>query len=223
MTDSADIPFLADVIEARQYDELVVKHVFEAMTDEDVSDVEEYSTGDDWDSDVDNVPLLKFLTLKLLILKYLGLQGMLLKLLIVMWLLELLILKFLVLKFLMLKFLVLKLLMMTFLVLKLLMVTAHRSMYVRHMEHKGKLTAAHQRNLFVELCYSGLEPATSRLDVPKVFQELGYIDPKKARLCIPYQFVPPNIQPQAVAAAKPKPKPKPDAWQLSMNAFLAQK
>ena len=35
MTDSADIPFLADVIEARQYDELVVEHVFEAMTDED--------------------------------------------------------------------------------------------------------------------------------------------------------------------------------------------
>ena len=35
MTDSADIPFLADVIEARQYDELVVEHVFEAMIDED--------------------------------------------------------------------------------------------------------------------------------------------------------------------------------------------
>ena len=60
------------------------------------------------------------------------------------------------------------------------------------------------------------------LNVPKVFQELGYIDPKKARLHIPYQFVPPNIQLQAVAVAKPKPKPKPVARQLSMNAFLAQ-
>ena len=81
-------------------------------------------------------------------------------------------------------------------------------MYVRHMEHKGKLTAAQQRNLFVELCYSGLESATSHHDVPKVFQELGYIDPKKARLRIPYVFVSPNIQPQAVAATKPKPRPK---------------
>ena len=34
MTDSADIPFLADVIEAQQYDELVVDHVFEAVTNE---------------------------------------------------------------------------------------------------------------------------------------------------------------------------------------------
>ena len=101
--------------------------------------------------------------------------------------------------------------------------TAHHRLYVRHMEHKGKLTAAQQRNLFVELCYSGLESATARLDVPKIFQELGYIDPKKTQLCIPYQFLPPNIQPQAVAAAKPKPKPKPVAWQLSMNAFLARK
>ena len=33
------------------------------------------------------LPLLKFLSLKLMILKYLGLQGMLLKLLMVMWLL----------------------------------------------------------------------------------------------------------------------------------------
>ena len=100
--------------------------------------------------------------------------------------------------------------------------TAHHSMYVRHMGHKGKLTAAQQRNLFVELCYSGLESATSRLNVPKIFHELGYIDPKKAQLRIPYQFVPPSIQPQAVAAAKPKPEPKPIARQLSMNAFLAQ-
>ena len=147
--------------------------------------------------------LLKFLALKLLILKYLGLQGMLLMLLMVMWLLP-------ILKFLVLKFPVLKLLMMKFLVL---MVT------VRRMIDLPK-----QKKIVLQLwCYSGLESATSRLDVPKVFQELGYIDPKKARLRLPYQSVPPNIQPQAVAATKPKPKPKPVARQLSMNAFLAQK
>ena len=54
MTDCADIPFLADGIEARQYDELAVEHAFEAMIDEDVSDGEEYSTRDDWDSDDDS-------------------------------------------------------------------------------------------------------------------------------------------------------------------------
>ena len=75
----------------------------------------------------------------------------------------------------------------------------------------------------MEFYDSGLESGTTRLDGPKVFQELGYTHPKKARLHIPYQFLPPSIQLQVVAAAKPKPKPKPVAQQLSMNAFLARK
>ena len=54
MVPDSEVPFLADVIEARQHDELVVEHVFEAVTDDEVSDIEEYSTGDDADSDVEN-------------------------------------------------------------------------------------------------------------------------------------------------------------------------
>ena len=32
---------------------------------------------------------------------------------------------------------------------------AHHKLYVSHMEHEGKLTAAQQRDLFVEFCYGG--------------------------------------------------------------------
>ena len=98
--------------------------------------------------------------------------------------------KFLMMKFLVLKFLMLKFLMMKFLMLKVLNLLLFL------------------RDLFVELCYSGLTAATANLDVPAIFQDLGYIDPSKAKLRIPYQFAPPEVQPQNVAAAKPKPKPK---------------
>ena len=54
MVPDSEVQFLADIIEARQHGELVVEHVFEAVTDEEVSDIEEYSTGDDADSDVEN-------------------------------------------------------------------------------------------------------------------------------------------------------------------------
>ena len=49
MTDAPDISFLADMIEAQQHYELV-EHVFEAVIDDEVSDVEEYSTEDYADS-----------------------------------------------------------------------------------------------------------------------------------------------------------------------------
>ena len=89
------------------------------------------------------------------------------------------------------------------------------------MEHQAKLTAAQQRDLFVELCYSGLTAATANLDVPAIFPDLGYIDPSKAKLRIPYQFAFQEVQPRKSAAAKPKPKPKAGARQLSMATFLA--
>ena len=73
--------------------------------------------------------------------------------------------------------------------------SAHHRLYVSHMEHQAKLTAAQQRDLFVELCYSGLTAATANLDVPAIFRDLGYIDPSKAKLRIPYQFAPPEVQP----------------------------
>ena len=97
--------------------------------------------------------------------------------------------------------------------------SAHHRLYVSHMEHQGKLTAAQQRDWFVELCYSGVTAATANLDVPPIFRDLGYIDPSKAKLRIPYQFAPPEVQPQNVAPAKPKPKPKAGARQLSMATF----
>ena len=59
-----------------------------------------------------------------------------------------------------------------------------------------KLTAAQQRNLFVELCYSGLDAATASLDLAAIFQDLGYFDTKKATLCIPRLSPPRNSAPK---------------------------
>ena len=80
MTDAPNVPFLADGIGVRHHDELVIEHVFEGVTDEEVSDAEEYSTGDDADSDVENAALLKSLIMKVLIMKLLILKLMVLKL-----------------------------------------------------------------------------------------------------------------------------------------------
>ena len=101
--------------------------------------------------------------------------------------------------------------------------SAHHRLHVSCMEHQAKLTVAQQRDLFVEFCYSGLTAATANLDVPPILWDLGYINPSKAKLRIPYRFAPPEVQPQNVAAAKPKPKPKAGARHLSMATFLARK
>ena len=87
--------------------------------------------------------------------------------------------------------------------------TARHRLYVAHMEGKHKPTAAQARNLFVEFCYNGLVPATSTLGVPKVFQELGYIDPTKAKVHVPFQFLPPAVPAGDVQPPKPKPKARP--------------
>ena len=76
MVPDSEVPFLADVIEARQHDELVVEHVFEAVAHKEVLDIKGYSTGGDADSVVENragleVPFLKSLLLKFLLLKFL--------------------------------------------------------------------------------------------------------------------------------------------------------
>ena len=84
--------------------------------------------------------------------------------------------------------------------------TAHHDLYVAHMEGKCKPTATQAQNFFVEFCYNGLVTATSTLDVPKAFQELGYIDPTKAKLRAPFQFLPLVVP--AGDAQPPKPKPK---------------
>ena len=95
-------------------------------------------------------------------------------------------------------------------------------LYMSHMEEeKQLLPAAAARNLFVDLCYRRLAEATQGLNVPRIFHDLGYIAPKEAKLCVPFQFVPPQHQVEgadpAPSAAKPKPKAAPR--QLTMSAF----
>ena len=81
--------------------------------------------------------------------------------------------------------------------------TAHHRLNVAHMQGKRRPTAAHAQNLFVDLCYNRHVTATSTSDVPKVFQELGYITSTRANLHVPFKFVP-----SAMPAVPTKPKPK---------------
>ena len=104
---------------------------------------------------------------------------------------------------------------------------AHHRLYAAHMEGNPKVTAAQARSLFVEFCYTGHHNAVNALDVPTLFQDLGYIDPRKLKLCVAFQFdVPQRAElPRGDASApKPKPKanPKPVSRQLSMSAFLSK-
>ena len=105
--------------------------------------------------------------------------------------------------------------------------TAHHRLYAAHMEGNPKVTAAQARNLFVEFCYIGHQNAVNLLDVPTVLQDLGYIDPTKLKLRVPFQFAIPQRAelPRGDASApkpKPKPNPKPVSRQLSMSAFLSK-
>ena len=85
----------------------------------------------------------------------------------------------------------------------------HHSLYMKFMGNKNVLTAAQCRNAFVHLAYRGLCAAEARINVPHVFKDLGYIDPSKVKLRIPFEFVPPPVPQQPVAnGAQPKPKPK---------------
>ena len=62
------------------------------------------------------------------------------------------------------------------------------------------------------------------LDVPKVFQELGYIDPMKAKLRVHFQFLTPAVPVGDALPPKPKPtaQPKLVARELSMASFLSK-
>ena len=106
--------------------------------------------------------------------------------------------------------------------------TAHHRLYAAHMEGNPKVTAPQARNLFVESCYTGHRNAVNLLDVPTLFQDLGYIDPTKLKLRVPFQFaIPQRAEPRRRDASAPKPKPKPNpkpvSRQLSMSAFLSKK
>ena len=103
--------------------------------------------------------------------------------------------------------------------------TAHHRLYAAHMEGNLKVTAAQARNLFVEFCYTGHQNAVNLLDVPTLFQDLGYLDPTKLKLRVPFQFAVPQraeLTRRDASAPKPKPKPnpKPVSRQSSMSAFL---
>ena len=86
------------------------------------------------------------------------------------------------------------------------------------IEDKGKLTAAQIRNSFVELCYSGYMAAVKCVNVPRLFTDLGYLNPADVKLRVPFHFVPPVEVVQPVGAPKPKPKAAPK--RLSMASFL---
>ena len=105
--------------------------------------------------------------------------------------------------------------------------TAHHRLYAAHMEGNPKVMAAQARNLFVEFCYTRHQNAVNLLDVPTLFQDLGYIDLTKLKLRVPFQFAVPQRAelPRGDASApkpKPKPNPKPVSRQLSMSAFLSK-
>ena len=76
-------------------------------------------------------------------------------------------------------------------------------------------------------CYTGHQNAVNLLDVPTLFQDLGYIDPTKLKLRVPFQFAVPqraDLPRGDASAPQPKPKrnPKPVSRQLSMFAFLSK-
>ena len=102
---------------------------------------------------------------------------------------------------------------------------AHFRLYTVHKERNPRLTAAQARDLCVELCFQGLRDAANMVDVPKVFRDLGYIDPTQAKLRVPFKFSPPEpaepvVAPRAVA--KPKPKASAAPRQLSISNFFAR-
>ena len=99
-----------------------------------------------------------------------------------------------------------------------------------------KLGDCGAQRTFLEFCYTGHQNAVNLLghqnavnllDVPTLFQDLGYIDPTKLKLRVPFQFAVPQRAdlPRGDASApkpNPKPNPKPVSRQLSMSAFLSK-
>ena len=78
---------------------------------------------------------------------------------------------------------------------------------------------------FVDLPYNRVVEVTQGLKVPKIFYDLGWSNPKEAKLCVPFQYVPPQPEGQKGTSCTcgTKPKPKAAAWPLTMSAFLAKK
>lgn len=73
----------------------------------------------------------------------------------------------------------------------------HHREYCAFIEGHNKLTAAQTRDAFVALTYKGYTAATQQLNVPGLFQGLGYLDPTCAKLRVPFQFVPPVAEQHA--------------------------
>ena len=83
------------------------------------------------------------------------------------------------------------------------------------------------RNVFAEFSYTALTAATETLNVPELFQDLGYLDQKQVSLRVPFLFVPPTVaEVEAHVPAKPKAAPKPALKaarkQLSISSFVVK-
>ena len=102
----------------------------------------------------------------------------------------------------------------------------HHELYCTFMEGRdGRLTAAEARNAFIDLAYRGVQAAVAKLNVPQLFQDLGYIDPAQAKLRVPYQFNPPVASADPLPVPKPKPKPHPKGQgprQATLTSFFQQ-
>ena len=59
---------------------------------------------------------------------------------------------------------------------------------------------------FYDLYYKGDMAAGSEIDVPKLFADVGYLEPAAAMLRVPFAFQPPAVA--APAALEPKPQPR---------------
>ena len=98
----------------------------------------------------------------------------------------------------------------------------HHALHMQMLEGGRKVSASARRNAYIDLSYRGYMAALKRLNVPQTLEDLGYIDPTKVKLRIPFQFVPPAAP---VPAPKPKPKaiPKPIPKQMSIASFFGRR
>ena len=98
----------------------------------------------------------------------------------------------------------------------------HDALYMQMVEGGRKVSASACRNEYIDLSYRAYMTALKRLNVPQTFQDLGYIDPTKVKLRIPFQFAPPAA-PQPAPKPKPKAVPKPFPKQMSIASFFGRR
>ena len=98
----------------------------------------------------------------------------------------------------------------------------HHALYLQMVEGGRKVSASACRNAYIDLSYRGYMAALKRLNVPQTFQDLGYIDPTKVKLRIPFEFAP-FAAPLPAPKPKPKAVPKPFPKQMSIAGFFGRR